>query len=63
MLVNDDSGVLRDITGDFLGSLLIDETTESSDINVLSFNHRILNHFEERFYSLGYVVLLDACFV
>ena len=62
MLINDNSGVAGNITGDFFLSLLINETTETSNINIMAIGHVSFNNIEEGFDRSGYVGLIDSCF-
>ena len=62
VLINDDGGVARNVARNFFLSLLIDETTEAPDINIMSSGHGVLNNRKERFNGCGYICLVDAGF-
>jgi len=47
MLINHDGRVTRNITGNFFLSFLIDETTKTSNINIMTVGHISLNNIEE----------------
>jgi hypothetical protein len=58
MLVNNQGGISRNITGDLLFSLFIDEAAKSADVDVVSAGHRTFYYAEESFNRRGYI-----CFV
>ena len=60
MLVYYDRGIFGNVTRNLLCSSLIDETSKSSDIDVISICHRIFYYFEKRLNCLSYIVFLDS---
>ena len=44
VLVDDDGSIARDIPGNFLFSLLVDEAAEAPDVNVLTTRHVLLHN-------------------
>src|SRR5690606_13745243 len=60
MFWNNNSCILRDISRCFFRSFLYNKTTKSSNINILSINHRVFYYFEKRFYRFLYIYLLNS---
>ena len=48
MFFNHQSGVARDIAGDFPLALLVNKTSKSAYVDVMAICHRILHHAEKR---------------
>lgn len=62
VLVNYNGSVAGNITSDFFLSFLVDETTETSNINIMAIGHISLNNIKEGFYRSGYIGLVDSSF-
>ncbi len=62
MLIYDQCCISGNISGYFLFSLFVDETTETPDINVIAIRHGTLNNTEKRFNRRCYVRLIYAGF-
>ena len=58
MFVNHQSGIARDIAGDFLFAFLIDETAKAPDINIVAVCHGILHHTEKSLHRCSYISLV-----
>lgn len=58
MLINNNSGVARDVSGYLFLSFLINEASETADIDVLATCHVVFNHTQEGFYGS-----IHICFV
>jgi len=61
VLVDDDRGVAGNIPGNLLLSLLVDETSEAADVNVLTSRHVLLNNGKESLHRGRNIGLVDAC--
>ena len=60
MLVDYHRGILRNVPGYFLGSLLINETTEPSHVNILSLGQRVFYHRKKGLKGVRYLGLIDS---
>ena len=60
MFVDNDRCVAGDVTCNFLLSLLVNETAEAADINVLTARHILFYNRKECFDRRRYVCFIDA---
>ena len=63
MLLYDNGGVFRNITGNFLGPLLIDEATKATYVDILPLRHIVFDHGEEGFHRNLNVCFVYSCLV
>lgn len=62
MLVNNNSRVAGDITGNFFLSLLINKASESANVDVVATSHVCLYDVKECFNRSRNICLIDSCF-
>ena len=62
MFIDNDGSIARDIPGNFLFSLLVDEAAEATDVNILTTRHVLLHYRKESLYRSGNICLVDARF-
>jgi hypothetical protein len=62
MLIDDDSSVSRNVARNFFLSLFIDETSESTNIDIMSGRHGVFYNGKEGFYGCGDIGFVYAGF-
>ena len=60
MLVNHQSSVPGDVTGNFLFALLVDEPAKATDINIVAVCHGILHHTKKSLHRCGHISLIHS---
>lgn len=60
MLIDDDRRVARDVTGDLFLTLLVDETSETPHINVMSVAHVRFHDGEESLNGVRYITFVNS---
>lgn len=62
MFVNNNSGVARNIAGNFFLSLLINKTSKTTNVNIMTAGHIGFNNVEKSLYGCGDICLVDPGF-
>ncbi len=60
MFIDNDGGVARNVTCNLFLSLLIDEASEATHVNVMPAGHGIFYDGKEGFNGRGYIGFVDA---
>jgi len=61
MFIYHESSIARNVSGDFLFPLLVDEASKAPYVNVVSIGHRVLDHAEKRLHRCRHISLVDTC--
>ena len=62
MLVNDNGGIARNISGDLFLSLFVDKASKATHINIVSIAHIGFHNGEERLNGGRHIALVYTCF-
>jgi len=62
VFIDYDGGVAGNVACNFLLTLLIDEASEATNINIMAVGHIGLYNIEKSFNTCRYISFVDACF-